>query len=201
VSRLLEKTLEIECISLVVGKPASGKSLFLRYLSEHDERNIVINTDAWTRDWKDMMREKFGTSDLLAYTLEHDEKVANFLMPFWFRKLKNALRDVPKGSRVFIEAAFGMVPHKSLFRFVGGKVLYIGCGDDCLLENRLRDRGTPEHIPFIKRIPDLESTREIVREHKLNLYSVESNGSKEQLKEKAELFNNLAFATKPKNYA
>lgn len=189
VSRLLEHVLGISNLIMVVGKPASGKSTFLRMLSDADSSNIVIETDKWSDDFKPFLKKQFACDDLVSLVLERDQEVSNAIKDKWFAKLRESLRESPPKSNVFIEAAYGLSANKLLFRFLGGKVLYLGCEDDEINKQRMIARGTPGLIPFLERIPNLVESRRIAEENNLELTAINTLCTEKEIEERAREFS------------
>lgn len=185
ISSLLEHVLGIKNIIMVVGRPASGKTTFLRMLQNINSCNTVIETDQWSDCFKPFLTKHFACDDLIRLSLERDKEVSQALKDMWIAKLKESLSMAPRGSSVFVEAAYGLSANKSLFRFLGGKVLYLGCEDEEINKQRMIARGTPELVPFIKRIPNLEGSRRIAEENNLSLLAVNTLCAESELKEKA----------------
>lgn len=188
VSELLKTTLDVSNIFLVVGKPGSGKSTFLRMMAEENKNNHFIETDRWNDSFKDAVSKRFGTDNLIELTLQRDAEVSAFLKDAWLGRLADELREAPKNSNVFVEAAYGLVPEKSLFRFIGGNVLFFGCDDPSENAARVVNRGTRELLPFIERIPGLEESRRIAEEHRLAFTYINTSCSLDELRRRADVF-------------
>jgi len=73
------------------------------------------------------------------------------------------------GSNLFVEIPYGLQPGKRMYRFVGGKVVYIGCEDRATLISRINGRGTPRIVEFVDWIPGKDRTVEICQEENLQL--------------------------------
>jgi pantetheine-phosphate adenylyltransferase len=187
ISALLEKRLGIRNLFLVVGKPGSGKSTFLKMLKEIDGGNIHLNSDLFAEELKPLIAARFGGADLVEVALTRESELKELIGAAWMERLKQALNTAPKDANVFLEAAFGLQPDKSFFRLVGGKVIYIGCGETKNRE-RIIARGTPEHLPFVERIPGWTETRLIARAERLELHKVDTGRSLGNLRQIAEEF-------------
>ncbi len=188
ISRLLESVLKITNIFMVVGRPGSGKTTFLEMLKEYDDHIAFINTDEFNKKLKPFIQSRLATEDLISVALNDEELLKSVIKEPWMNLLADSLRGVDYLCRhLFIEVPYGMQSDKSIFRFLGGKILYIGC-DEKVNISRVENRGTPELIPFIKKIPGLEETTRICNENKLNLFIVDTDCNLDQLKEKAEEF-------------
>jgi hypothetical protein len=185
ISDLLRTVLGISNIFLAVGKPGSGKSTFLDMLAEKDAGNYLIEADRWSDDFKGMLAARFGTNNLVELALQRDQEVSFFLKDIWLGRLADELRKAPRGSTVFVEAAYGLVPEKSLFRFVGGNVLFFGCDDPSENAARVISRGTRELLPFIDKIPGLEESRKIAEEKRLALTCINTSCSLCELRQRA----------------
>ena len=189
ITQLLEKVLDSRNLFMVVGKPGSGKSTFLKMLSEIDATNIHINTDDFSKEINPMLLEKFGQdTDLVTMAIERDREMTEFVAPLWFRFLAEALRGVPKNSNVFLEIPYGLKPGKELYRYVGHKVLYIGCGSENTNRRRINGRGTERHVRFIDEIPGLQQSRKIAKRNGLEFHIIKTDGSIRGLRLKAEAF-------------
>jgi pantetheine-phosphate adenylyltransferase len=190
VGKLLEKVLEAKNVFMVVGKPGCGKSTFLKTLEKIDANNLHINTDEFSEAIKPTIFKHFGGgANLVTLAVEKDEELSGLIAKEWFRMLKERLRAVPNGSNVFVEIPYGLRPGKEMFRFIGNKLIYIGCEDRKANRKRIIGRGTPEHIPFAKCIPGRNETRKIARRNRLRLAEIDTNCSLEELEIKAREFN------------
>ena len=182
VSAMLEKALGVQDIYLVVGKPGSGKSSFLKELSCVDSRNHIIKADDWNEDFKPLLRERFGSGDLVRLVIENREAVGELLGAAWFSRLTFALKEVPRGASIYVEAAYGLMEDKRLYRFLGGKVIQVTCGGRDVNLRRVLSRGTPEHVPFIDVIPGEGEARIIAQKEMLNLQVIDNSDGEKELK-------------------
>lgn len=190
ISSLLEKALMAQNIFLVVGRPGSGKSTILRNLSQINPNNYWINTDGFNQQLKPLLKEVFGEEDLINVALKDEEKMKKVIAKAWLKLLIDSLKKAPSGSNIFIEIAYGLQADKLMFRFIGGKIIYIGCGEKQNLE-RVISRGTPQLSEFIKKIPDLKETAEIVEKYQLSASYIDTDCSIDDVYEKTKTINNL----------
>jgi len=188
VTSLLERTLGIKNLFMVVGRPGSGKSTFLRSLTELDPTNVWVNTDDFSHQLKHLLVEKFGENDLVKLALEKEAELLEAISNPWKNLLRDSLKKLPKGCNAFVEVPFGMQLSKRMFRFLGGKVLCLSCGRK-LAERRIEERGTPHVKPFLESIPNLAETKRMVKQHKLLLCSVQTNFSLSSTRKTARKFN------------
>lgn len=188
ISILLEKVLGIENLFMVTGKPGSGKSTWLKMLTQKDPKNVWVNTDEFNHAFKPLLRNIFGNEDLVQVALSRKTDLKKVIAEPWFNLIRETLRKVPKGSNVFVEIPYGLQPDKSIFRFIGGKVIQVEAMSQ-ETERRVVSRGTPELLPFVEKIPGLSEARKIATANLLNLVAVENNGSEKTLSEKAKQFN------------
>lgn len=189
VSAMLERVLGARNVFLVVGRPASGKSTFLRELSALDPLNIHIDTDRFLDDLKDTLRERFGTDDLPQVVLEREAELIEMVRPFFMERLSDALRSAPKGANLFVEMAYGMQPDKHGYTMVGGKVIYIGCGESDENRRRVSGRETMSHMHFIERIPGRDETMEICVRERLQPVEIDLGGSLDDMRRTAREFD------------
>jgi len=191
ISALLEKTLPAQNIFLVVGRPGSGKSTLLKMLSQINPNNYWVNTDNFNQQLKPLLIEKFGEEDLIKIALKDEEKIKKVIAKPWFELLTNSLKRAPAGSNIFIEIAYGLQADKLMFRFVGGKIIYIGCSDEKQNLERVISRGTSQLSEFIQRIPDRKETTKIAKRYRLSASYIDTSCSLNALDEKAKKINHL----------
>ena len=189
VTALLEKVLKIRNLVLVVGRPASGKTTVLKKLVELDRRNVHIRTDDFNHKLNSFLKEYFGEEDLTKIAVTREDELTKVIAPKWLGLLADALRNVPEGSNVFVEAAYGLQNSKPLYRYIGGKILSIGCRDEKVNNQRLDIRGTPHHKIFTHKIPGLEESRKIARDKRLQVETLETDGSIGETYERVEDLN------------
>ncbi len=191
ISALLEKTLAARNIFLVVGRPGSGKSTFLRELTRLDANNYWLNTDSFNQTLKPLLLEKFAQEDLIQVALKDEAAMKRIIAQPWLALLAASLGKIPSGANVFVEIAYGLQADKSMFRFVGGKIIYLGCEHESQNLERIIGRGTPQLAEFIQKIPDREATRKLAKRQRLVVTYVDTNCSLESLFQKAQMFNHL----------
>lgn len=191
ISALLEKTLAARNIFLVVGRPGSGKSTFLRELTRLDANNYWLNTDSFNQVLKPLLLEKFAQEDLIQVALKDEAAMKRIIAQPWLAMLAASLRDAPQGANIFVEIAYGLQADKLMFRFVGGKIIYLGCDSESQNLERIIGRGTPQLAEFIQKIPDREATRKLAKRQRLAVTYINTNCSLESLFQKAKMFNHL----------
>ena len=123
VTRMLEKVLNIRNLYMVVGKPGSGKSTFLRMLCEKNPENVFINTDSFSFQLRPLLEEAFGNVDLVDIAINRSEELKEVIGKPWLELTKKSLRSVPRNSNVFLEIPYGFQEDKMFFRFFGGKII------------------------------------------------------------------------------
>jgi pantetheine-phosphate adenylyltransferase len=191
ISALLEKVLQAKNIFLVVGRPGSGKSTLLQMLGQINPNNYWINTDNFNQLLKPLLAKKFGEKDLIKVALKDEKKMKKVIAKPWLKLLANSLKLAPAGSNIFVEIAYGLQADKLMFRFVGGKIIYIGCNDERQNLKRVISRGTPQLSEFIKRIPDRKETAKIAKKYRLSANYTSTSCSLDFLRKKAKKINNL----------
>jgi len=193
ISALLERTLKIRDIHMVVGRPGSGKTTFFKRLHQLYSDDIHINTDEFMDELKPLLKQKFGDRDLIELALTDEELLKSVIAKPWLELLKQRLDSVPRGSRVYVEIPYGLQSDKNMFRFVGGKVIYYQVGNGAnereICIKRAIERGTPELVPFIDRIPDLLASRKIASQHKLELSWICASEDMNRLEYQVAVFN------------
>lgn len=202
VTSLLEKVLAAKNLFMVVGRPGSGKSTFLKRLSEIDDANVHINTDLFSQKIKPLILERFGEqTDLVTLAIQHDKELTDFIAPLWFHYLADALQKVPKNAHVFVEIPYGLKPGKDLYRYIGHKVIYIGCEDPSENRRRIMQRNTSRHLRFIDEIPDLTQSIRIARQNNLKMFVVNSGGGYDQLQKHVDDFQKILDHKKESSHA
>lgn len=186
VNTLLERELRLSDLVLVVGRPGGGKSTVCQALCEDNPRSAHIETDAFTDALKPLLREKFGDADLIKLAAERDAEVTKVVGDAWLRFLANALRHRKGATRIFVEVAYGLAEAKRLYRFVGDKVLLVEAGNARENQRRICARGTPEHLPFVCRIPGRRESEQIAARERLRLVVLETSGKPEETQERVE---------------
>jgi phosphopantetheine adenylyltransferase/dephospho-CoA kinase len=188
ISMLLEKVLNLKNIFMVVGRPGAGKSTFLKELSRINPKNHIIDGDELTRRAKKTAGVDYSIEYFKGLAMNNDPRLLELIGSSFIRELKSSLRSAPKDSNVFIEIPYGMCKDRKMFRYVGGKVIYLGCSESSNLE-RVRGRGTPEHSDFVSRIPGLEETQRLAEKFKLSLRCIETDYTLNELRNIARRFN------------
>jgi len=201
ISALLEKVLEAKNVFLVVGRPGGGKSTLLRLLGESNPNNYWLNTDDFNRQLKPLLAAHFGESDLINVALHHEAEMKKVIAEPWLKLLSTSLRQAPRAANIFIEIAYGLQADKSMFRFIGGKIIYVGCEDEAKNQERIEKRGTPQLASFIQKIPDRDATQLIADKYQLSVSYVNTDCSLTSLKEKASEINHLILGGQKNVYA
>jgi pantetheine-phosphate adenylyltransferase len=179
VTYLLEKVLKIKRLTMVVGKPASGKSTVLKSLAGARSDVHIIFTDDFAPKLSTALREKFGeTVDLQDLWLNREKEAEAVIKDRWFMLLGEALRAAPQNSYVFVEIGYGLRPTKKMYRFLGHRIVYIGCEDPEARAVRLNGRGTPQHEALAAKIPDWLESTQIAKENGLDLRVIDTSPSK-----------------------
>lgn len=190
VSSLIEKTTNIKNIFMVVGSPGGGKSTFLKMLEKIDDNNVHINTDFFNKQLKPLLEKKFG-KNLIKTVTEKEKEFNKFIAIPWIQLLVKSLKETIPKSNVFVEIPYGLKAEKELFRFLGGKIIYIGCDNEKEIISRNAKRNTLHLRNFINKIPKKDETVEITKQHNLRACYIDTNCSLELLFKKALNFNEI----------
>ena len=188
VTKLLEKALNVKSVWLVVGQPGAGKSTCLRQLQTLRDDVVYINTDEFNHALKPLLQEKFGERDLADVAIDEPEELKRVMADRWLTILSEALRGVRARTHVFVEIGYAMRPEFRMYRYVGGRVLYIGMENYAELEERVKARGTPEHVELIYTIPHVLKTAVICQDEKMTLETIDSDCSLAEMEAKVEKF-------------
>jgi len=169
VTALLVKTLKLRSLQLVVGKPASGKSTVMRMVANKCRQVYYLDTDqVVTPQLKTMTKCFFGSDDIVqTLVIREDELIAKIYQP-WLELVAAELKKILAQSDVFIEVATALQPNKKVYRFLGGKILYFGCGEENN-HQRIKGRGTKLHHQLVSKIPGLEQSQKIAQDEILSL--------------------------------
>lgn len=186
ISSVLEEVLDIKNLFIVCGKPGSGKSTFIRELISSISENTIhyINTDEFNHKLKPLLKKKFGEKDLIKMAVCDEDKLKEVIKEPWMELLKKSLLKVKKDNEtsrrkcsqraydhILVEIPFALQNDKLLFRYLGGKIIYVYC---TISENykRLGDRNTEELFPFVTSIPGFSKTNEICKKYKLQVRNI-----------------------------
>lgn len=189
ISKLIERLFGFKNLFMVVGRPGSGKSTFLKMLAEANDENIHINTDEFNKKVRPLLLEVFGDQDLIRLSIEQKEEFTAVIKKAWFDLLREAIRGVRTGANVFLEIPYGLQADKAIYNFVGGKIIYVGCEGKVENERRLKERGTSCQAVFIEEIPDRKLSEEIARLMRLDMISISTYCSLFDLKAVASSLN------------
>jgi len=188
ITALLEKVLDLQSLYMVVGRPGSGKSTFLKMLTEHNSDCIHVNTDEINDELKPLLEEAFPGQDMIEIARTREDELKAVIGEAWVNALRTRLINLPKDKHVFVEVPYGLQPDKNIFRFLGGKVVYVGCDDNEENVRRIKGRGTPEHLPFIDQIPNRKESRVIAVENRLRIRSIYTSGPIDDLPKQIQTF-------------
>jgi len=188
VTKLLEKTLNLKSLWLVVGQPGAGKSTCLRHLQKCRDDVVYINTDEFNHALKPLLKKEFGERDLAEVAIDEPKELKRILADKWLALLSHALRGVKPRMNVFVEIGYGMRSEFRMWRFVGGRVLYVGMEDYAKLEKRVKTRGTPEHVELIYTIPHVLKTTVICQDEKMVLKVIDTDCSLKETENRVEEF-------------
>lgn len=187
VTALLERVLATQNLFMVVGRPGGGKSTILKLMTEIDPSIAHINTDDFNHALRPLLEASFPKKDLVEVALNHEAEMLAVISKEWFKLLASALRRAHGSRAILVEVPYGLQPQKAMYRFLGNKVLHIGC-DRASHENRIRNRGTPELLRFLETIPDRKTSAHIAHTEKLNLYTIDTGCDIQNIRERALAF-------------
>ena len=191
VTKLLEKVLKIKNLFLVVGRPGSGKSTFLKLAAKKCEEIFHINTDEFNQQLKPFLHNAFPGQSLVEVARNNLEDLKNVIGHEWLILLEKMLDFGAQSGRknIFVEVPYALAPEYKLYNLIGGKVIYFGCEENDLRQ-RIIDRGTPEHLPFVEFIPDKKASTEIATQEKLSLSFIDTNCPLSEMRSRALEFAN-----------
>ncbi len=176
VTALLEKTLGIKNFFLVVGKPGSGKSTLLKDICTPESQNVWIETDSLSKQLRPLLKTHFKGQDLVKIAAETPDKITKVIAEPWLRLLSAELARTKGAANVFVEVGYGLTPGKELYRYLGGKIIFIDCEDEIRAE-----RLATLHKTYLQSlsdlIPNLEQSREIANSNKLEIIEISSEKS------------------------
>ncbi|MDD5290407.1 MAG: hypothetical protein PHT40_04430, partial [Patescibacteria group bacterium] len=89
---------------------------------------------------------------------------------------------------VFVEIPYGLQKDKLMFKYVGGKIIHFHCQNETN-KKRVKKRGTPQHLPFIKKIPDKKEVIRLVKKYGLKVMFINTDCSYKKMEKKAEKLN------------
>lgn len=185
VTKLIERIFGFRNVFMVVGRPGSGKSTFLKMLTGN---NFIIDTDKLSKALRPFLKEKFPGEDLVKVAIERKEEFMAAIKDPWMSLLKENMRNAPNGANVFIEIPYGLCPDKAMYRYLGGKVIHFYCNPENN-HKRLVHRNTPHHAKFMEEIPGKEESDKIARENRLIMTTVDTNSSIADLEKQAKIFS------------
>jgi len=166
---LMERTLKAK-LYVVCGRPASGKSTVLREVAK--VANVgIIKVDEVVADFKQLLREKFKTEDLVELVKTREKEVAAFQGPLLLSRISELLLSmVGQYDVILLECAYAL---KYQFdQYFGARMLFVDCTD---FKGRNLKRGTPQHIHFAKTIPSYQDTKLFCNENGIELKYFDNN--------------------------
>ncbi|MFA6228513.1 MAG: AAA family ATPase [Patescibacteria group bacterium] len=190
VSLMLERALNINRLFLVTGRPGSGKSTWLKELIKSDPQAYWISGDEISQRLRPQVVAAFPGENLYHLAVKQEEKILAILKTAWLEILADLLRQAPPQTNVYLEVAYGLEANKQLYRLVGGRVINVYCQSAETNRQRIKDRGTPQHLPFVDKIPDREEALKIAQANGLELIEINTDGNQEGLAAQAQSFIN-----------
>jgi energy-coupling factor transporter ATP-binding protein EcfA2 len=182
VSEFLERELEIKNIFMVVGRPGSGKSTFLKMIEDLDDNSFCIDTDAYSKSLRPLLEKKFEKADLIDIALNQPRQMIRIISGPWLEMAAASLSQAKSLSNVFVEVPYGLRPEFRMYRYFGAKIIYVGCENETVNEARIKNRGDPRTARFIAAIPDKKLTLEIAATRGLRVTCIDTSKSTDELR-------------------
>lgn len=186
ISRLLEKVLDIRSLHVVVGQPYGGKATVLELLFEGRAEEVVyIDSDEFNHMLRPALTAAFPDQDLSALALRMGRQFRNVVAKPWLSLLVRALRNVDPGKSVFVKVPYGLREQVQIYRVLGGKILYVGCGERLMHTARFGGGERAVRLrKFMEVIPDEKQTFAIAHREGLKVFSVDTDCPFNELREK-----------------
>ena len=135
-----------------------------------------------------MLEKHFQTHDLIAVATDRPDELTVAIAPLWLELIREALGSYTGAKNIFVEVGYGLAEGKELYRYLGGKVLYLGC-DEVLQKQRIIDRGDEHLLSLLSLTPGLEPSRQIAENNHLSMTEIILNGNAENTIEAAKNFS------------
>ena len=181
ITELWKHITHAKSISMAVGRPGSGKTTVLSGARKKYSNEIYyINTDNYNRKLKPRLQQYFNCVNLIEIAKTRQPELINVIGKSWldllFNHIKNDISEI-YNKHVVIEIAYGLQPHKNLFRYIGQNILHFYCDNNY---DRNRDRNTENLSFFIDKIPDYTDTIKICEDNNLKCINVNTQNSSVQ---------------------
>lgn len=175
ITKFLECELNIKNIFMVVGKPGSGKSTFLKIIKEIDSNVYGIDTDAYSKELRPLFEQQFGNADFIDIAINRPAELIETIATKWLEMAAASLAQAPVNANVFVEVPYGLRPEFEMFRYFGAKVIYIGNENPEQNEARIRARGNPQTMRFLEVIPGKNETAAIAAKKGLQVTYIDTS--------------------------